>query len=123
MHLGGDVSRLDKVVNLLKAKGFANVRTGWPGTPTFLAYKQYGMMKASASARDAAALAASVTAPTDGAGKQGAGKEGAGKEGAGREGVAAGAGAAPPLELPALPPPPPPSADEHLLCAVYATRS
>eukprot|EP00198_Chlamydomonas_reinhardtii_P003225 XP_001692561.1 predicted protein [Chlamydomonas reinhardtii] len=58
VHLGGDVSRLDKVVNLLKAKGFANVRTGWPGTPTFLAYKQYGMMKASASARDAAALAA-----------------------------------------------------------------
>ncbi|KAG2442125.1 hypothetical protein HYH02_009614 [Chlamydomonas schloesseri] len=114
VHLGGDVSRLDKVVGLLKQKGFTNVRTGWPGTPTFLAYKEYGMIKAAASARDAAALSASVHVPAAPAPAAAAGaKEGA-KE---VEAVAA-----PPVVLPALPPPPKPSAEEHLLCAVYATR-
>ncbi|KAG2434597.1 hypothetical protein HXX76_007492 [Chlamydomonas incerta] len=113
VHLGGNVARLEQVVGLLRRRGFANVRTGWPGTPTFLAYQQYGMMAAAASARDVAALAASVTVPPPAE----AAADGAGKE------AGAAVAAAPPPVLPALPPPPKPSADEHLLCAVYATRS
>ncbi|PNH09341.1 31-O-demethyl-FK506 methyltransferase FkbM [Tetrabaena socialis] len=43
VHLLGD--RLEQVVALLRSKGFADVKKGYPCNPTFLAYKEYGMLK------------------------------------------------------------------------------
>ncbi len=122
VHLGSDVGRLDAVMDLLRSKGFANVRTGWPGTPTFLAYKEYGILRshlapAAAALAAAAGGAAAASTVISGLVPSARGSEAAQQAGqqSGQQGGQEGAARA-------LQQPPKPSPGEHLLCTVYATR-